>query len=98
MPDARPTPGLRLTPEQEAYDKGRRDERERIVRLLQEMYARHYQMARQERDKWVRMAHHDQARAIEEAIRRIEEDRALEEVGGSWVSGLSMTRRFGTTP
>ena len=60
-------------PEQEAYDKGRRDERERIVRLLQEMYARHYQMARQERDRWVRMAHYDQARAIEEAIRRIAE-------------------------
>src|SRR5690606_18191650 len=63
-------------PEQEAYDKGRRDERERIVGVLQEMYARHHQMARQERDKWVRMAYYEQTRAIEEAIRRIEEDGA----------------------
>ena len=64
---------------QEVYDKGRRDERVRIVRLLQEMCARHYQMAFQERDKWMRIAHYDQAGAIEEAIRRIDQAGAIEE-------------------
>jgi len=57
---------------QEAYDKGRRDERARIVRWLQEMYAGYYQMARQERVSWVRMALYEQVRAIGEAIHHIE--------------------------
>jgi len=70
------TPDITTPEGRAAYEQGRRDERERIVRLLQEMYARHHQMARQERDKWVRMAHYEQTRAIEEAIRRIEEDHA----------------------
>ena len=65
------TPDITTPEGRSAYEQGRRDERERIVRLLQEMYARHYQMARQERDKWVRMALYDQARGIEEAIRHI---------------------------